>query len=264
MDKLDINKYTIAKNNNQLLEIKETIMQNHKDQLEWLNIERIGMKYKINLEPKVEKNAEEKEDYCHIISDKDAIISRIITNEGMELKDINDSVKKGDIIISGDITFNEEIKERVCADGLVYGKTWYTINISTPKTYESITKQNKKRYNLVIKHDNKKYKLFKPRLTEYIDEENKIINIFGFEIYLDKEIEVTKEIKEYNDQEFENNIEKLVNDKMSSILKGDYKILDRKVLKKTENNSKIDIEIFIVAEEAISSKKIDTIETETE
>lgn len=134
------------------------------------------MKYIINVEQKIEKNKQEKEPYCNVISKKDAIITKIITSNGMELKDINDSVKKGEIIISGDIKYNEDTKSQVCAAGTVYGKTWYTLNISLPKIHEVTERLNKKRNNLLIKYNNKKYKIFKPRIGSYEEENKKIIN----------------------------------------------------------------------------------------
>lgn len=255
LDKEGLRKYTFIKSDPQILEIKNNILNKNKNLLEWINIERIGMKYVVNLEPKVEKNRIDHEEYCHVISLKDAMITRIIASNGMEIKAINDSVKKGEIIISGDISYNEEVKARVCATGIVYGKTWYTINISMPKKYEHISKKSKKRFNLGIEYNNKKTKIFKSRLQDYTEENKKIINIFGIELKLIKEIEVERTIKEYNQEELNKNIINLVDDKMSKTLEGEYEIIDRKVLKKSDNNSTIDIEIFIVAEEQISEVK---------
>jgi len=262
LDKEGIKKYTIIKSDKKLLQIKNNILKNNKELLEWLNIERQGMKYVINIEPKVEKNKIEKKPYCHVISTKDAMITRIIASNGMEIKNTNDSVKKDDIIISGDISYNEEVKAHVCATGTVYGKTWYTINISLPKTYEEIIKKDKKRFNLEINLNDRKYKIFKSRLDDYVSEKKKIFNLFGFELNIIKEIEVDKTIREYNDEELNENINKLVLDKMAKILNGDYKIIDQKVLKKSYNNSTIDIELFIVAEEEISEIIEATIEEE--
>ena len=178
------------------------------------------------------------------------------------IKDINDSIKKGDILISGDIKFNEEIKKQICANGIVYGKTWYTINISVPKEYEKIEEKTKKRYNILIKENNKSYKIFKSRLTNYIERNKKIINIFGFEIYLQKEIEVTKNKLSYTEPEIEDLITQKVTETMSKTLIGDSQILERKVLKKQENNSTIELEIFIVAEEQISTVKVEELKKE--
>ena len=253
LDKNNIHKYSIVKDNNALAEIKKLILNNNKDTLEWLNIERKGMKYIINLEPKVEKNKTTEPPYCNIIATKNATITRIITHKGVELLSVNDSTKKGDILISGDIKYNEELKKQVCASGIVYGTTWYTINIEIPLNHETITKLDKERYNILIEYNNKKNKLFKSRITNYIDENKKIINIFGIEIYLQKEIEVTKQTIPYTEEELSILIDEKVNNTMSHTLNGESQILDRKVLKKQVNNSTIELELFIVAEEQIST-----------
>lgn len=257
LEKSSIEKYTLIKNEKELSKIKENILQENKDKLEWINIERKGMKYIINIEQKIEKNRQEKEPYCNIISLKDAIITKIITSNGMELKDINDSVKKNEIIISGDIKYNEDTKKQVCATGTVYGKTWYTLNISLPKNYEVTERLNKKRNNLLIKYNNKKYKIFKSRLESFEEENKKIINFFGIELYIQKEHEVKIKTKEYSDKELEEILQKLVKEKMNKILEGEHQILEQKVLKKNDKDSTIDIEIFIVAEEQISAISYD-------
>ncbi len=253
LDKQGITKYTTIKDNKTLNNIKEIILSNNKDLLEWLNIERIGMKYVINLEPKVTKSKQEKQEYCNIISTKDSIITRIITSKGEEVVNTNDSVKKGDLLISGSIKYNEELKKQVCASGIVYGTTWYTINITIPKTKEILTKKEKNRYNILFKYNNRSYKLFKSRISNYQEENKKIINIFGIEIYLSKEYEVEKNIIELTSNEQETIIEEKTNEALSHTLNKEYKILDRKVLKKQANDSKIELELFIVAEEQIST-----------
>jgi len=262
LDKEGIRKYTFIKNDGELGKIKSIIVDNNRDILEWINIERKGMKYVVNIEPKVDKNIEEKEEYCNIISTKDAIITKIVASNGMEVKDINDSVKKGDIIISGDIKYNEETKAQVCAEGIVYGTTWYTIHISLPKTYESIIQLDKVRYNLGLEYNNKKIKIFRPRLVEYIDESKPIVNIFGYQFQFIKEREVAREYINYTEEELENNINALVREKMRQTLEGESQIIDTKVLKKYDNDSTIDVEIFIVAEEQISDISTEMVEEE--
>lgn len=252
LDKNNIRKYSVVKNPNKLNKIKEKLLNSNKEYLEWINIERQGMKYIINLEPKIEKNKTNDPTHCNIISTKNATITRIITHKGVELISLNDSVNKGDILISGDIFYNNEIKKQVCAKGVVYGTTWYTISLEIPINHEIIFPKNKIRYNILIKKNNKKYKLLKSRISDYVEENKKIINIFGSEIYLQKEIEVTKKTIEYTEEELEKVIEEKITKTMSQTLKGESKIISRKVLKKQVNNSTIELEIFIVAEEQIS------------
>ncbi len=256
LDKLSLNKYSIIKTNQEITSIKETLSYNNKHLLEWINIERIGMKYIINIEPKIEKNKSEEHSYCNVISTKDALITRIITHKGVTQVSTNDSVSKDTILISGDIKYNEEIKKQICATGTVYGTTWYKINISIPLEYEKVEKLNKTRYNIILEYNNNKKNLLKQRLTDYIKEDKELINIFGTKLYLQKQIEVSKDITKLNEEELQNLIKEKIDETMSHKLKGEYKILDRKVLKKHINNSKIELEIFIVAEEQISTISI--------
>ena len=253
LSKQNLTKYTIIKSNKEIQTIKETILNNNKDILEWINIERIGMKYIINIEPRIIKNKQEQYPYCNIISTKDSIVTRIITHKGTELVDINDHVSKDQILISGSIKYNDEIKKQVCASGTVYGTTWYTIDLSIPNNKEIITKQDKHRYNIIFKYNNKTKKLLKDKYKDYIIEQKKIVNIFGLEIYIQKETKVKKEIKPYTEEEINNLIDTKLNKTLSNTLKGEYSIKNRNTLKKYINNSKIELEIFIVAEEQIST-----------
>lgn len=253
LEKLNLNKYTLIKTNEEIKNIKEKILNNNKDILEWINIERIGMKYIINIEPKITKTKEEQNEYCNVISSKDAIITKVITHKGVELVEQNDSVKKDQILISGDITYNEETKKQVCASGIVYGTTWYTIDISIPTTKETIKKLDKTRYNIILKYNNKTKQLLKDKYKDYIVKKKKIVNIFGIEIYIQKEIKIKKETTKYTEEELNILIDNKLNETLSHTLKGEYKIINRNTLKKYTNNSKIELEIFIVAEEQIST-----------
>ena len=249
LDKNGLTKYMFKKNSKKLESIKTNLKNNNKNLIEWINIEEKGMKYIINIEQKITKKKNSIESYCNVVSKKDAIITKIITHKGMEIKDINDSVQKDEIIISGDIIYNEEVKKQVCASGKIYGKTWYTINISVPNTYEKIKKQDKNRYNILIKHNNKTYQIFKSRIINPIKESKKILNIFGYELIIQKEISTTRSIEKYTDEELTLLFEEKINEAMNASIKNEHNIIDKKVLKKAINNSKIELEVFIVVEE---------------
>lgn len=247
----NIIKYSIRKPMNKIDIIKEQILNNNKD-IEWINIERVGMKYIINIEPRIIKEPTKENINCNIIAKKDGTITKIISSKGIELVEKNDVVKKGDILISGSIMFNDEVKSTVCATGYVYAKTWYTINIKTRKYYEKNTYTGKKRYNIIINDK----KLLKEKYMNHKDTNKKIINILNNKIYISKELEYNKNYIKYDEQTLNKNISKLINEKLSIELKNDYKIIEQKVLKKIENNSTIELEYFIVAEELISTQQI--------
>lgn len=251
-----IKKFNFIKNDKELLRIKEEVLEENKDTLEWINIERVGMNYIINIEERINKNINEEQPFCHIVSLKDGTITRIVSVSGMEIVEVNDSVKKGDTLISGEIKYNEEVKGNVCAKGSVYANTWYTIDISISKTHEVVTKLDKKRYNLLVRYNNKKHKIFNSRLQNYVEEDKKILDIFDFKLYLLSEIEASKNVVLYTEDELNERIDELVNEKMKTILKDNGRIVMRKVLKKVENDSTIDMSIFIVAEEEIGTTLI--------
>ena len=210
------------------------------------------MKYIINIEPKISKNKKEQYPYCNIISNKDSIVTRIITHKGTELVDINDHVTKDQILISGDIKYNEETKKQVCATGIVYGTTWYTIDISVPTIKETTTKLDNNIYNIIFKYNNKTKKLLKNKYKDYIVEQKKIINLFVIEIYLQKEIQVKKDTQPYTEEELNTLIDTKLNETLSHTLQGEYKILKQNTLKKYTNNSKIELEMFYTVYENIT------------
>lgn len=251
LDRNNLKKFSFYLNENKLNDIKKIILERNKDKIEWLNIEKKGMNYIINVEPKVKADTEKQPTYCHIIANKEGTISKIISKKGQELKEINENVKKDDIIISGSIENNGTEVSKVCAEGQVFAYTWYTIDITTSNIYTETIKKDNFRYNILVKFNNKSRKIFKSRLSEFKDENTKILDIFGFELYLQKEIEVEEKTQKYTDEILEEKINKLVTEKMNSIIKKENSIISRKVLKKEQKDSKIYIEMFIVAEEEI-------------
>lgn len=256
LDRNGINKYTFIKSDKVLAEVKNKILFDNKDYFEWLNIERKGMKYIINFEPKVNKDKKEELDKCNIVSLKDGMITKVISSKGVELVEMNDSVKKGDILISGEIKKDEEVVGTLCATGKVYAKTWYTVNVSTTKTYEKKIVNKKYRYNIKLSYRNKNKILFRSRVNEPSVKSQKIIDFMGIKVYLQREYESVKEVVKYSNNELDKRVDELVKQKMKNILKDDGRIINKKTLKKVDNNSKIDIEIFIVAEEQIGIREL--------
>ena len=116
----------------ELEKIKNNILDNNKDKLEWLEINRIGTKYVIKLEERKINNYVEDFKYQDIISTSDAVIKKIIAISGVKVKEVNEYVKKGETVISGSIYLNEELKENVKAMGEVYGEVWYKLSVEYP------------------------------------------------------------------------------------------------------------------------------------
>ena len=132
LNKNGINVLQFRKSFKELEKIKNKILDNNKDKIEWLEIERIGTKYVVRLEERKINNITNNYEFQDIVAKRDAVIKKIVVNSGMKVKDINDYVKKGDIIISGNIYLNDEIKKTVEASGEVYGEVWYKLSVEYP------------------------------------------------------------------------------------------------------------------------------------
>ncbi len=99
------------------------------DEISWISCELKGTSLTVYLEegmaPKVQTEDSQTGD---LVAAKDAVLTKMITRQGTPVVKVKDTVKKGDILISGTIYIyddNNEVMETsyVAADGDVYGKT---------------------------------------------------------------------------------------------------------------------------------------------
>lgn len=250
-----IKKGTLKKDYQEIEKIKNRVLNSYKDKIEWLEIETVGMKYIVRIEERIINDLDNDNKYCHIIAKKSGIISNITSTTGEILVNDGQYVNEGDILISGEIKFNEEVKNNVCAKGVALAEVWYTTNVSLPINYSESKRTGKLRYNLLIETDKKKHKIFNSRLKNYETEEKKLFSLFNITFYKLEEYEI-----EVNDQKYnlEKGVEKaleLADEKMKVKLNNNEYIKSRKVLKKSINNSTIDIEIFYIVIEDITKKE---------
>lgn len=236
--------------------IVSNILDNNKDTLEWLEIKYDGLVMIVNVTEKTPTEEEESYQNCNIIATSDAKITSLNIYRGVALKEINDYVLKGEVILSGSIMHNEEIKNTVCASGEVYGEVWYKLKVEVPFKENYLKYTGKSRYNLNIKIDDDKYKILKSRIKKHKDEETNLYKLNDFEINLVKEKEYTEETRFLTEEDAYNKGMKLGIDKIKLNLDDKEEILLKKVLKKEVNNSTIYLEIFVVTKENIGKRII--------
>lgn len=99
------------------------------DEISWISCELKGTSLTVYLEEGMAPKAQT-EDFQtgDLVAAKDAVLTKMITRQGTPVVKVKDTVKKGDILISGTIYIyddNNEVMETsyVAADGDVYGKT---------------------------------------------------------------------------------------------------------------------------------------------
>ena len=212
------------------------------------------MHYIVRVEERIITKLNKQNNYCHIVAKKDGIITSINVNKGEQKVLINDYVKKGDILISGDITLNESTVNKTCASGNVYASIWYEVNVSVPLIYYEKIKTGKKRNNIIINYNDIDYVLFKNRINTYDSHKKVIFDALGVKISLRQDEEIIKKKKVYSDKEAIKIGIKQAIEKINLQLKENEYIKEEKVLQKHTNNSTINLDIFIVAVEDISQK----------
>lgn len=234
--------------------IKNKILEDNKDTLEWIEIREKGCIYYIDVTPRVKSNNNADNSLpSDIVAEKDGVIKHIVIHRGSKVIDNGDYVKKGDILISGNIIKNENVIDKVHSEGVIYAETWKTVNISIPfKRIDYVYKKTINHYYLDIfghkftisgKYDSdntinkKSIVLDKSYLFFKLYKEEKKIYDYN-EVILNKE-------EAYN--EALNRSIDVINKKLSS----DEYIISKKVLKKEVKRSKINLEVFFKVYEKI-------------
>lgn len=246
-----VSKYRFKINYEKRVRIINEILEEENDSIEWLEIEEYGTKYSINVVERIKKTENDECIPSNIVAKKDAIVTAVEAYSGEVLTAINRSVKKGDILISGNIYNKEDIVNTKCSRGRVFGEVWYQVFVDLPKHYheENLTGNVEKRIGFDFFNYSSKssYKIYKRKdINIYND---KLLPIrFYYTEYLE-----TKVI----DKEFTiDNVDKYALDKASKKLSNklgkDDRIILKKILKKEENDSRIIVGVFFKVNEDIT------------
>ena len=254
----DIKVYSLKKNYKYITKVKTKILEKYKDKIEWLEIENSGTKCIVRVEMRKINNIKSTDIKRNVVAKKDAIIMSITSTKGEILKYKNDYVKKGDVIISGNIYFNENIKDTVEANGKVYGEVWYKAVVEYPLKYREEKILDKEKNIYIFKLGNFNFKLNTIKNYNVVSKERTILKHLFLPISLIKQ---TNKKVEYIEQsltkdEAVTKASEYAIMKMKSKLNDNEYIINTKNLKVEQNNSKIVIEMFFSVCEDITDYAI--------
>ena len=257
--------YKRKKKFKELLNIKEKILDENEDTLEWIEIKEKGCTYTIDVTPRVKKRTDNNgNEPSDIVASKDGKILFITSTSGTKVKDKNDYVKKGEILISGNIMKNDEVVHQVKSSGKVYAEVWYTVDITVPFNYTEYVDTNKIINHYYLDVFGKKFTLTgKYEGNNTINSKKLILDkpYLPFKLY--KEEKRKYEYKEFkiNEKEAYNEAIKRSDDKIKNMLDSDEYIISKNVLKKEVFSSKIIVEVFYKVYESIGvTSKINKLE----
>ena len=250
-----IKKYSFVKSYQEIEKIEEEILEENKDNLEWIEITREGTKYIVKVEERIINKEIEENKIYDIVASKNAVIKTIIAESGEKVKEINTYVKKGEVIISSDILLpnNETVRKK--AQGKVIGEVWYTINIDYPYYYHEITYTGKEKEVLVLNFLNKRFSLFDFHKYKTFDKDTKVIftDIF-FPLSLVKETQYETNVigVMYTYEDAREKAIELAKDKLKEKYHSIEDITKVTIIKEEELSEKISLSLFITCTEDIT------------
>lgn len=250
-----IKKYKFVKNYQEIEKIKKKILEENKDTLEWLEIIREGTKYTIRVEERIINNKPKDNKIYNIVASKNAVIKNIYAESGEKVRSINTYVKKGDIIISSDITLPNNEKISKTASGKVQGEVWYNINIEYPYQYHEIKYTGNKKKVLVLNLLNKRISFFDFHKYKTFNRNIKYIfnnNITPISLIYEDEYEtnIINEVYDYNTAR-----EKAITKAKEKILEKYPNIKDItniKIINEEDKKNKISLNLFVTCLEDIT------------
>lgn len=243
-------------------EVGEKLLLNN-PKLSYVNIEIKGTKAEIAIIEK--EQPPEMIDVTtptHVVAKKDGIIHQILVFGGEAVVTEGQLVRKGDVLISGELTVGEEEIQRVHARGDIFAKTWYEEIVDIPtevapaiETKEMATENllvvGKKEFTLKKANiSDEKY----DKIIETIPDFNKLK--FKFPLYIKKikyspkqeqKVLTESEIKEKALKQVKEHIEKEIGENIQ-VSKNTVEIISHK-----ENTARV--KVFIEAIEKISIMK---------
>lgn len=247
----NIKEKTFKKSYSELQIIKKNILEKYKDKIEWLEIEVVGTKYVVRLQERLTIFQNEQSEKVHIISSKDAIIKNVVASKGEIIKNKNEHVKKGEIVISGNIKLNEQVMNTTGAIGKVYGEVWYETSVSYPLTYNEEKETGKQQDKLVLKILNKELQFGKK--YKKIKEDTILNHLFlPFGLYKQKQVEVVSISEVLTYEQAINKALELSKEKIELNLKEDEYIISTNVLKTNILNDKVEVKVFYAIYEDIT------------
>lgn len=254
LNELGIKKYHFIVSYQEKEQIRKKILEKEKNRIEWLEINRQGTKYIIQVEERKKKRKEEECLPQNIVAKKNATILEINALSGEIIKKNLDYVIKGETIISGFIFNKEKIVSKTCAKGSIYGEVWYIGKLMLPKQIEKKKLTNSKKVGLSLKIGENEKNYGNPfpyfQKKEYNIIKSKIIPLKISVAVYQKEI-VSQ--RDYQKDEIEKLAFSKIEEYFKKKLKKEEQILSKKILKKTNNNSKIEVEVFVKVKENITA-----------
>lgn len=138
-------------------QIQSQLLTEHPDLL-WVGINSNGVTYHLEVITKKQPAEREKTERTHLYARKDGVIREMFVAKGRPLVGVNDFVRKGQLLVTGELDqvegedAEEEKRELIAIDAEIYATTWYESEVIVPleAVYQVETGLSKDNYYLKI------------------------------------------------------------------------------------------------------------------
>ena len=254
LENYGLKKYSLSKSFDDIEKIKEKILNKYPDKLEWLEIEKVGTKYIVKVEERKINKLENNNNPRNIIAGKSGVLKKVFASKGDIVKDVDDYVTKGDVIVSGELVFNNKVTGKVRAEGKAYAEVWYVTKTSYPFAYYEEKETGKTQNIYKIKFLNHDLELTLKKYQTKKETEKEIISHPLLPIKLVKSTQRQTKIKSeiLTFDEALEKAQKLSVKKIQDKLKPGEYIIRHKYLKSTVKESIVEVEMFFAVYEDIT------------
>lgn len=261
-----IEKYIFRKSYQELENIEKNILDNNKTKIEWIEINRSGTKYIVRVEERKIDKGKEKFEYQDIVSSKSGIITKVLAESGEIIKNTNDYIKDGEVVISGNITLPDGSSVLSRASGKVYAEVWYLVDVSYPYIYREEILTGRVKEVFLIKFLNKRISLFDFSKFNTFKKSDRILfgDIFKFLSFIkEKQYEMIVIDEFYTKEEVVVKAVERAVTRVKDTLREDEQIIKYRILSTYYDESKVNLKIFFSVNEEVSEvRKIDNNEVE--
>lgn len=236
----------------ELEKVKDKVKKNNLNSIEWMEINNKGVVLEVKVIERVKRGGNyENGGSTDIIATKSGYIRKILATSGDVLKNTDDYVNKGEVIISGNIIKNDEIVAKVKSKGFVFAEVWYRKKIGKDLEYMALVPTDKAKFQVVFTLKGKSFNLINIPMRSIQSKNKTLFNNNIFSLKIKKERLYKRKYVKYTEEELVNILEKKAKDNVLKTLSKDEYIIGEKTLKKYKENDRITIEILFKVYEEI-------------
>lgn len=246
------------------LDIQQKLLNEYPEIL-WVGVVPEGITYRIEVIEKQQEPKLDKHERNHLYAKKDGVINKLFVSKGRSLVSVNDFVRKGQLLVTGELNHlesdtEEDEKERLSSvEAEIYATTWYESKISIPLEahYQTETGESINKYKIMIGS----YKIpiwglgSTDFVLEHIETTEKRLEIGSYTLPISLEKNTHKEITETEVLRSKEEAIRVgldqTRDNLLRQLDSTALIIDEKVLQRTTDNGKINLHIYFTVNENI-------------